>query len=85
MMRHAASLVRRVRRIARSMTTAEAQPSPASPMEVERAEWIFYLEYLRDGMTIFDAGANVGELTLLFSRSNVTGGSVQAFEPCAAS
>lgn len=48
-------------------------------MEVERAERIFYLEYLRDGMTVFDVGANVGELTLLFSRF-IGEGQVHAFE-----
>lgn len=47
--------------------------------EVERFERIFYLNYLREGMTVFDVGANVGELTLLFSRF-VGGGSVHAFE-----
>ena len=43
------------------------QPS-ASPLEVERAELTFYINYLRPGMVVFDVGANVGELTLLFSR-----------------
>ncbi len=52
---------------------------PASFAEVERAERIFYLEYLREGMTVFDVGANVGELTLLFSRF-VGDGNVHAFE-----
>lgn len=37
-------------------------------VEVERAERIFYLEYLREEMTVFDVGANIGELTLMFSR-----------------
>jgi FkbM family methyltransferase len=32
-------------------------------------------------MTVFDVGANVGELTLLFSRFVGAGGSVHAFEP----
>lgn len=54
---------------------------PASFVEVERAERIFYLEYLREGMTVFDVGANVGELTLLFSRFAGASGSVHAFEP----
>lgn len=54
-------------------------PSVASYMEVERAEQIFYLEYLREGMTVFDVGANVGELTLLFSRF-IGEGRVHAFE-----
>jgi FkbM family methyltransferase len=48
-------------------------------MEVERAEQLFYLHYLREGMTVFDVGANVGELTLLFSRF-VGEGRVHAFE-----
>ena len=55
---------------------------PAGFAEVERAERIFYLEYLRENMTVFDVGANVGELTLLFSRF-VEGGGVHAFEASA--
>lgn len=53
-------------------------------VEVERAERIFYLEYLREGMTVFDVGANIGELTLLFSRFVGAGGCVHAFEASAA-
>jgi FkbM family methyltransferase len=56
--------------------------SPADFIEVERAERIFYLECLREGMTVFDVGANVGELTLLFSRFVGARGVVHAFEPC---
>ena len=52
----------------------------AEPDEVERAEWTFYINYLRPGMTVFDVGANVGETTYLFSRL-VRPGSVHAFEP----
>ncbi len=52
---------------------------PASFAEVERAERSFYLNYLRENMTVFDVGANVGELTLLFSRF-AGDGSVHAFE-----
>ena len=52
---------------------------PAGFCEIERAERVFYLNYLRDGMTVFDVGANVGELTLLFSRF-VADGRVHAFE-----
>ncbi len=48
--------------------TARRNGTPASPHEVERAEQIFYLNFLQEGMTVFDAGANVGEMTLLFSR-----------------
>ncbi len=55
-------------------------PSDAAAFaEVERVERIFYLEYLREGMTVFDVGANVGELTLLFSRF-AADGSVHGFE-----
>lgn len=58
---------------------ARRSAAPAGFTEIERAERIFYLEYLRDGMTVFDVGANVGELTLLFSRF-VVNGNVHAFE-----
>lgn len=55
--------------------------SSATFIEVERAERLFYLEYLREGMTVFDVGANIGELTLMFSRFVDVGGCVHAFEP----
>ena len=74
----AASLLRRLRRWPGPGASSHA---PASFHEVERAERIFYLEYLREGMTVFDVGANVGELTLLFSRFVGASGSVHAFEP----
>ncbi len=83
MRERAASLIRRLRRLNR-VTTAGASPPAASFIEVERAERIFYLGYLREGMTVFDAGANVGDLTLLFSRFVGETGSVHAFEPCGA-
>ncbi len=65
---------------------AKTRPShsPASYLEVERAERLFYLDYLREGMLVFDVGANVGELTLMFSRFIGTEGSVHAFEPSTA-
>ena len=75
----AASVLRRLRR---HLGAGRAGVAPASFEEVERAERIFYLETLRDGMTVFDVGANVGELTLLFSRSVGAAGVVHAFEPC---
>lgn len=53
---------------------------PADFSQVERAERIFYLERLRDGMTVFDVGANVGELALLFSRFVGDTGNVHCFE-----
>jgi FkbM family methyltransferase len=66
-------------RRARSAFKVE-RSAPAPFMEVERAESRFYLAYLREGMTVFDVGANVGELTLLFSKF-VGAGRVHAFEP----
>lgn len=77
------SLARRLRR-ASDRPTTRAKTQPASFAEVERAERIFYLEYLREGMTVFDVGANVGELTLLFSRFVGDAGRVHAFEPSGA-
>ena len=56
---------------------------PAAFAEIERVERIFYLKFLREGMTVFDIGANVGELTLLFSRFAGETGSVHAFEASA--
>ena len=56
----------------------------ASYLEVERAEQLFYLKYLREGMTVLDVGAHVGQLTLMFSRlvGQAEGqGCVHAFEP----
>lgn len=53
-------------------------------VQVERAERIFYLETLREGMTVFDVGANIGELTLLFSRFVGDAGNVHAFEAASA-
>jgi FkbM family methyltransferase len=52
----------------------------ALPSDVERAEQTFYINYLREGMTVFDVGANVGEISLLFSRFVETQGKVHAFE-----
>lgn len=82
MSRGASSLIGRLRRALNPAAGAAA--SPATFAEVERAERIFYLNYLREGMTVFDVGANVGELTLLFSRSVGAAGCVHAFEPSGA-
>ena len=58
----------------------QKQHLSSSYEEVERSEQIFYLNYLRDGMTVFDVGANVGELTLLFTRFVGLSGRVHSFE-----
>lgn len=72
----AASLIRRL--------VNSRAPSFATFIEVERAERLFYLEYLREGMTVFDVGASIGELTLMFSRFVGANGTVHAFEPSGA-
>lgn len=54
----------------------------ASYIDTEKAEQIFYISYLKSGMTAFDVGANIGELTLLFSRFVGKSGKVHAFEAC---
>jgi len=51
----------------------------SSSDQVLRVEQDFYRQYLRDGMTVFDVGANVGELTLSFS-ALAGQGKVHAFE-----
>lgn len=50
------------------------------PIEVEKAEQVFYIQYLQPGMVVFDVGANIGELSLLFSRFVGPQGQVHAFE-----
>jgi len=52
----------------------------ATPIEVEKNEQIFYIRYLQEGMIVFDIGANIGELSLLFSRFVGSSGQVHAFE-----
>jgi FkbM family methyltransferase len=78
MKNRAASVLRRLRH---PRGAGEASRAPASFIEVERAARIIYLQYLREGMTVFDVGANVGEMTLLFSRFVGASGGVHAFEP----
>lgn len=65
-----------IRRLANFRSAASA-----SYVEVERAERLYYLQYLREGMTVFDVGANIGELTLMFSRFVGDSGSIHSFEP----
>jgi FkbM family methyltransferase len=52
----------------------------ATPVEVEKKELIFYVNYLQEGMIIFDVGAHIGMLSLLFSRLVGSCGQVHAFE-----
>jgi FkbM family methyltransferase len=73
---NSSSALRLFRRLLRSLFTGR----PATHVEVERAEWTFYIKYLREGMVVFDVGAHIGELTLLFSRFVGQRGQVHAFE-----
>ena len=68
------SLASKIRQVLRGRVTTSA-----SFEDVERAERQFYLDSVRDGMIVFDVGAHVGELTLLFSRL-AGSGQVHAFE-----
>ena len=66
----------------RGVRSRRSQAS-ASYAEVERAERAFYVEYVREGMTVFDVGAHVGQFTLMFSSlvGHLDGqGCVHAFE-----
>lgn len=49
--------------------------------DTEKAEQKFYIDYLHPGMIAFDVGANIGEISLLFSRFVGENGSVHSFEP----
>lgn len=69
--------------LARLARTLPWRRPSASYEEVERAEQTFYIRQLRPGMVVFDVGANVGELSLLFSRFVGPSGRVHAFEASA--
>lgn len=55
----------------------------AGAADVERWEYRFYIDRVREGMVVFDVGANVGELAVLFSRLAGASGTVHAFEASA--
>ncbi|PSN20147.1 hypothetical protein C7271_03615 [filamentous cyanobacterium CCP5] len=55
--------------------------SYASPSRVSKAELIFYANYVQEGMTVFDVGANVGRMSLIFSSLSGRNGKVYSFEP----
>lgn len=58
-------------------------PKSASVNEVNKAEKLFYSQYVCQGMIVFDIGANVGKLTIDFSYLVGDNGVVHAFEPSA--
>lgn len=77
-MRKILNILRRIKRL-----LFPPLPKVSEYLETESIERIFYLEYLREGMTVFDVGANIGELTLIFSRF-AHNGEVHAFEASSA-
>jgi FkbM family methyltransferase len=54
--------------------------SSSSYETVIRAEIKFYVDFIKTGMVVFDVGANIGELTLLFSSLVGDTGEVYSFE-----
>lgn len=50
-------------------------------LDILKKEQIFYIEEIKEGDIVFDVGANIGELSLLFSRFVGKSGCVHAFEP----
>lgn len=48
--------------------------------DVEKSEQAFYNNYLKSGMTVFDIGANIGDITLMFSKLVGPTGTVHSFE-----
>ena len=50
-------------------------------MGVEFGNWAFLHRHVRPGMTVYDIGANRGQMTLFFSRTVGSSGSVISFEP----
>jgi hypothetical protein len=66
------------RRLLAKLRTSKAPGG--SPAVVERAEHIFYINYLNEGMTVFDVGANCGGLSLLFVHFVGPSGHIHSFE-----
>ncbi len=63
----------------RQLLRCVGRPVFATSDQVLRVEQSFYKQYIRQGMTVFDVGANVGKTALLFAPL-VDQGAVHAFE-----
>jgi len=75
-----------LRRIVRSFSqffslTSLLRKYPALPDEVFKAEREYYKETVKQGMIVFDVGANVGVIANLFSELVGEDGEVHCFEP----
>lgn len=71
---------RRFRRRFRNLFTSNPKSS-FSADEVEEFELEFYKHHLREGMTVFDIGSNVGMMARYFSNCVGVNGTVHCFEP----
>jgi FkbM family methyltransferase len=49
--------------------------------EIENAEISFYKSYLRNGMTVFDVGSNIGDAAITFGKIIGDTGALHCFEP----
>jgi FkbM family methyltransferase len=67
-------------RMIKSLARRVLRRTSADHVDVEKAEWKFYVDYVESGMTVLDIGANVGALTLLFAHFVREEGHVHAFE-----
>lgn len=69
----------RLKQLARALLGAFKR-KPRGQYEIEKAEHMFYINYLQPGNVAFDVGANIGEISLLFSRFVGVNGQVHSFE-----
>jgi FkbM family methyltransferase len=72
-------LIKRLKPLARAILS-QLRRKPRGQYETEKAEQTFYIDYLQPGMVAFDVGANIGEISLLFSRFVGPNGRVHSFE-----
>lgn len=72
-------MIKKLKQWARSLIGAFRR-KPRGQYETEKAEQTFYIDYLQPGMVAFDVGANIGEISLLFSRFVGANGQVHSFE-----
>lgn len=78
MNQHMVNKAKQQLRSLRRQLTGNPEGSPYE--DVIRAEMRFYIDYIKNGMIVFDVGANIGTLTLLFSNLAGENGKVYAFE-----
>ncbi|WP_027000189.1 FkbM family methyltransferase [Eisenibacter elegans] len=52
-----------------------------SPEAIAKKEYLFYLNNINTGDIVFDVGANIGELTLYYTKLAGVAGQIHSFEP----